>query len=239
MSQAARVRGSVGPEESVGRVLICADGLCNSWDHMTVTSRPAQRLSAPTNSLTGRPFKHKWVTLMEETRARRTHSSQADIPAFDPPPPTPPTPCSRTHHSIFSVATQIRSVNWTRSERGGGEECHRDPKPRKNRDARGRTARWLWIVYDPAGRQHNESAGSARARPWRDGDEAFVLGAGAASQKVKEKKNEIKTGNPWGVGSSAALLRPNHYSSVAQRAAGATLSFLFLSFMASGTGGKR
>lgn len=111
MSQAARVRGSVGPEESVGRVLICADGLCNSRDHMTVTSRPAQRLSAPTNSLTSHPFKHKWVTLMEETRARRTHSSQADIPASDPPHPHPPYPCSRTHHSIFSVATQIRSVN--------------------------------------------------------------------------------------------------------------------------------
>lgn len=181
MSQAARVRGSVGPEESVGRVLICADGLCNSRDHMTVTSRPAQRLSAPTNSLTSHPFKHKWVTLMEETRGGHTPHKPTFLPLIPPP------PCSCTHHSIFSVATQIRSVNWTPSERGGGEECHRDPKPPKNREAQGRTARWLWIVYDPAGRQHNESAGSTRARPWRDGDEAFVLGAGAASQKVKEK----------------------------------------------------
>lgn len=97
MSQAARVRRSVGPEESVGRVLICADGLCNSRDHMTVTSRPAQRLSAPTNSLTSHPFKHKWVTLMEETRARRTHSSQADIPASDPPPQLPPPSSVQPH----------------------------------------------------------------------------------------------------------------------------------------------
>lgn len=137
---------------------------------------------------------HWWRRL---ARGGHTPHKPTFLPLI-PPTPTPPHPCSRTHHSIFSVATQIRSVNWTPSERGGGEECHRDPKPLKNRDAQGRTARWLWIVYDPAGRQHNESAGSTRARPWRDGDEAFVLGAGAASQKVKEKKKWNKDGESLG-----------------------------------------
>lgn len=76
MSQGCTGPGSatVGPEESAGRILIQAEGLCNSLDHMTITSRPAQLLSAPTNSLASRSFKHKWVTLMEEKRGGRTHT---------------------------------------------------------------------------------------------------------------------------------------------------------------------
>lgn len=164
--------------------------------------------------------------------ARRTHSSQADIPASDPPPP-----CSCTHHSIFSVATQIRSVNWTPSERGGGEECHRDPKPPQKQRSSGTycslTLDCLWSRWQAAQWERGEYACKAMTR-WRW---SFCSGSWSSISKGK-RKNEMKTGNPWGVSSSAALLRPNHYSSFAQRAAGATLSFLFSHSWLRGRGGS-
>lgn len=115
-------------------------------------------------------------------------------------------------------AWQICSLTF-KKERGGGLKT-------LNKESLGPTALLLWIVHDPADGRLHESTGTTSARPWRDGNEAFVLGAGAASQKVK-----IKTGSPRGSQDSVALLGP--ITTVAAHKGGC-MAISIQSFMASG-----
>lgn len=101
-------------------------------------------------------------------------------------------------------AWQICSLTF-KKERGGGLKT-------LNKESLGPTALLLWIVHDPADGRLHESTGTTSARPWRDGNEAFVLGAGAASQKVK-----IKTGSPPRESGQCSAAWANHYSSCTQR----------------------
>lgn len=120
-------------------------------------------------------------------------------------------------------------LNTKRQEvQGGGESVTgTKPPPRKQRSSGtycSVTLDCLWSRWQAARWGRGEYACKAMTRwLW-----SFCSGSWSSISKGKRKKYcEIKTENPWGVSSSAALLRPNHYSSFAQRAVGATLSFLF------------
>lgn len=159
-----RVRGlaALGAGNSLSHMLISVDGLCNSQDHMIARHHPRSNcLYSGMCSLPAHANTNGWPR--GKTKGTRSWSVEGSACSF-----SQSRICLRGPHLISKCKKEQELLT----------EEKKKPKQRRS---------LLRTLYVPAERRVNESAGDKCAGPWRDGSEAFVLGAGAASQKVKQR----------------------------------------------------